>query len=184
MMTPGLQHQVATPASQFVAGASVRQTPLPPRTPLMPPQTPHQTPVAHFGQMPRTPGPVHHQPYPTTPRPAAASQWTGPTAYASTPQLQTGMSPNVEGWPGALPVPPRTPSQPLPQSRPAPTTSQDWARMAQQWASSRNVEQPAAVSRQPGTPRAPRTPRTQTGASPYVTTPGGGGDSTPLIDER
>lgn len=183
MMTPGVQNQLVTPSSHFHPGvATIRQTPLPPRTPLLPPQTPIQTQVTHIGTIPLTPGPQ----YPSTPRPST-SQWTGQSVYPSTPQVQPSMTPKVDSWAGTVP---RTPSQLLQsETLPAPATSQDWARMAQQWATSRNVEQSPSNSRQSGIPHdtALRKPRTQTTSSPYVTTPGGvapGGDATPLIDER
>jgi hypothetical protein len=153
MMTPGLHHQSSTPAVHFIS--SICQTPIPPRTPVMSHQSSRQTPVVHVSQVSDS-----SAQYQSTPRPSL-SQWAG-----SVPEVQSA------AWPSAVCVDP---------SRSVQAASQDWAAIAQQWASSRNVEQPTVAARQPVTPR---TPLVRTAVSPYVTTPGCGGDATPLIDER
>ena len=144
MMTPMGGH-IMTPAQHPVATPSLGQTPAHPIT------TPAQTTIT-------TP---QYQP---TPR----GQWPSTGPGSTTPRSQGGPS---QGTPSRTPT--RTPQQQTPSGNQRGTpssTSQDWAKMAEQWARKRQSEQP---------PRR-RTPRP--GQSPMdMATPGG---DTPLFDER
>ena len=131
-------------------------------TPMM---TPNQGPLHRSGTMrPPIQTPMMPTPqYPVTPRP----QWTATPQRSPRPQWtpQQGRSPSRSQFAGPYTATPQQgPAQRTPRATPGSAGNpQDWARAAQVWAKNKGED----ASRQRSMPKQP-----------------GGGDTTPLIDER